>query len=280
MEFSLVFLGERNKKKILEEISSKIKLIYPAFQVIFLTNQNPKNEKLSSINRNLNYKTIVFDSLATNEDMFETLIQKEDLGTVILFKETAVNINFNDINRMIEQNSRGVMLVVSKQKKKENIFKKVFQPIKDFFARIFLGVRLFNGETDIILLDKILISTMTEMPGKSASLTKINGWAGVEPKYVSIDEQPKAKKTKFVLKDFYSVIIISALFLIFIVADIVLGVLKIKMPFILLFLLIIVQVADLALLLYILTKTLFRIKLGKMYARETNILNEIDNFDE
>ncbi len=280
MEFSLVFLGERNKKKILEEISSKIKLVYPNFQVIFLTNQNPKNEQLSTINKNLNYKTIVFDTFATNEEMFETIIQKEDVGTVILFKETAVNINFNDINRMIEQNSRGAMLVVSKQKKKENIFRKVFQPIKDFFARIFLGVRLFNGEADIILLDKILISTMTEMPGKSASLTKINGWAGVEPKYVTIDEQPKVLKNKIVLKDFVPVIAISSLFLLFIVADIVLGVLKVKIPFIWLFLFIIVQVALLAFLLYTLTKTLFRIKLGKMYAREINILDEIDNFDE
>jgi hypothetical protein len=280
LEFSLVFLGERNKKKILEEISSKIKLVYPNFQVIFLTNQNPKNEQLSTINKNLNYKTIVFDTFATNEEMFETIIQKEDVGTVILFKETAVNINFNDINRMIEQNSRGAMLVVSKQKKKENIFRKVFQPIKDFFARIFLGVRLFNGEADIILLDKILISTMTEMPGKSASLTKINGWAGVEPKYVTIDEQPKVLKNKIVLKDFVPVIAISSLFLLFIVADIVLGVLKVKIPFIWLFLFIIVQVALLAFLLYTLTKTLFRIKLGKMYAREINILDEIDNFDE
>ncbi len=280
MEFSLVFLGERNKKKILEEISSKIKLVYPNFQVIFLTNQNPKNEQLPTINKNLNYKTIVFDTFATNEEMFETIIQKEDVGTVILFKETAVNINFNDINRMIEQNSRGAMLVVSKQKKKENIFRKVFQPIKDFFARIFLGVRLFNGEADIILLDKILISTMTEMPGKSASLTKINGWAGVEPKYVTIDEQPKVLKNKIVLKDFVPVIAISSLFLLFIVADIVLGVLKVKIPFIWLFLFIIVQVALLAFLLYTLTKTLFRIKLGKMYAREINILDEIDNFDE
>jgi hypothetical protein len=280
LEFSLVFLGERNKKKILEEISSKIKLVYPNFQVIFLTNQNPKNEQLPTINKNLNYKTIVFDTFATNEEMFETIIQKEDVGTVILFKETAVNINFNDINRMIEQNSRGAMLVVSKQKKKENIFRKVFQPIKDFFARIFLGVRLFNGEADIILLDKILISTMTEMPGKSASLTKINGWAGVEPKYVTIDEQPKVLKNKIVLKDFVPVIAISSLFLLFIVADIVLGVLKVKIPFIWLFLFIIVQVALLAFLLYTLTKTLFRIKLGKMYAREINILDEIDNFDE
>lgn len=280
MEFSLVFLGERNRKKFLEEISSRLKLIYPAFQVIFLTNQNPKNEDLSHINKNLNYKTIVFDSISSHEEMFETLIQREDLGTVILFKENAININFNDINRMIEHNSRGVMLVVSKQKKKQNIFKNIFKPIKDFFARIFLGVRLFDGEADIILLDKILISTMIEMPGKSASLTKINGWAGVEPKYVSIDEQPKTKKNKVILKDFYSAIFVSVLFLIFIVADIVLGILKIKIPFIWLFLFIIVQVAVLAFLLYILTKTLFKIRFGKMYTNETNILNEIDNFDE
>src|SRR5574344_2052496 len=280
LEYSLVFLGERNKKKILEEIYSKLGLINPAYQVIFLTNKMSKNDNLSNINKHLNFKTIIFDSFATNEEMFETLIQKENLGTVILFKESAININFKEINKMIELNSKNSILVVSKQNKKENLFQKIYHYIKDFFAHLFLGIHLFDSEADIILLDKILISTMTEMPGKSATLTKVNGWIGIEPKYVTIDEQPK-EKIRFSIKSLIPVIIISSILLLLILGDILFSIFKTNIPFLVLFLYIIIQVAVLALLIYSLTRVLFKLKFGNIsYVHEANIINEIDNFDD
>lgn len=281
MEFySLVFLGERNKKKLLEEISSKLKLNTSSFQVIFLTNTTPKKDNFSNVNKYLNFKTFVFDNYATNEEMFETLVQRESLGSVILFKESAININFNDVNKMIEQNSRKTMLVVSKQNKSNNVFGKIFHYFKDFFAHLFLGVHLYDGEADIILLDKLLISIMNEIPGKSAALTKINGWSGVEPRYVKIDEQPKIK-LKFSIRLLVPVIIISFLLLTSIVGDILISVLNVSAPFLVMFLFILVQVALLILLFYTITKTLFRIKFGNIvYVQEANVIEIINNFDE
>jgi hypothetical protein len=72
MEYSFVFLGKRNRKKILEDISAKVKLLFPSYQIVFLTNNKPKTEKLSTINKNLNFKTIIFKETSTNDEMFET----------------------------------------------------------------------------------------------------------------------------------------------------------------------------------------------------------------
>lgn len=279
MEFSLVFLGNRDRKKFLEEISSKIKLIYSSYQVVFLTNKIP-DSKLLNINKYINFKTIIFGSSATNEEMFETFVQKTETQTIILFKENTRNINFNDINKMIDRNQKGDMLIVSKQSKKPNILMKIFKSVKDFFTRIFLGVRLFNGEGDIILLDKTLISTMKEMPGKSAVLTKINCWAGIEPKYITIAEQPK-QKIKYSTKDLLPIIIILSIFLLFIIIDIILGVLAVTIPFIWLFLLVVIQIVIFALVLYYFTKIMFNIQYGSMrYIPQARIINETDNFDE
>jgi hypothetical protein len=281
MEYSFVFLGKRNRKKILEDISAKVKLLFPSYQIVFLTNNKPKTEKLSTINKNLNFKTIIFKETSTNDEMFETFIKQQDIGNVILFKESAVNINFNYINKMIEYNRKGNLLIVSKQEKKESILNKIFKPIKNFLARIFLGVKLFDAEADIVLLDKVLVSTMNEIPGKSAGLTKINGWAGIEPKYVTIDKQFTKEKQKNNIRDFYPLIAISSLLILFVITDVLFGVLKIQMHFLLFFLFIIAQVSVLVLLLYSLTKIFFRLKFGKIsYTNEAEIVEEIDNFEE
>ncbi len=281
MEFySLVFLGERNKKKLLEEIASKLKLSTSSFQVIFLTNTTPKKDNFNNIDKYLKFKTFVFDNYATNEEMFETLVQRENLGSVILFKESAVNINFNDVNKIIEQNSHKNMLVVSKQNKSDNIFFKIFHYIKDFFTHLFLGIHLYDGEADIILLDKLLVSIMNEIPGKSAALTKINGWSGVEPKYVKIDEQPKIK-SKISIRLLTPVIVISLLLILSIVGDILISVLNVSIPFLALFFFILVQIALCILLCYTITKTLFKFKFGNIvYVQEANIREVINNFDE
>lgn len=278
LEYSLVFLGERNKKKILADISSNLKLAMASYQVIFLT-KTPSKEKLSEINTQLNFKTIVFDKQASNDEMVETLVQTESLGTLILFRENYVNINFKDINKMIELNSRGNMLVVSKQNKKENVVTKVFKVIKTFFVRLLLGVQLFDGEADIVLLDRVLASTMIEMRGRSAALTKVNGWSGITPKYVGIDEQPKTK-TKFPIKIFTPLIVISSIFMLLIITDIILSVLNVNIMFLGWFSLIAVQIGIFIMLIYSITKTCFRLKFGDIsHVNQANILNKIDNFD-
>lgn len=282
MEYNLVFVGNRDRNKIIEDISSNLRLITSSYQVIFLTNKKPI-DKINTTNKKINYKTIVFESSATNEEMFETYIQKEGKESIILFNETAINIDWTDILNMIKRHSNGNnLLIVSKQKDDENILKKIFFNIKNFFAKIFLGIKIFKGNAEIVLLDKLLVSTIKEMPGRSATLTKINGWSGIEPKYIDIQEQPKQNiKLKYKTKDFISVIISSSIFLLFIIADIILGVLHIPLSFILLFLFIVLHIGILALLLYFLTKTLFRINYGNLkYVSKAKIIDEIDNFDE
>lgn len=281
MEYSLVFLGERNRRKVLEEISSTLNIPFSSCQVVFLTNKTVKKEDFSKVNKNLNFKTLVFENFSTNESMFEYLIQQPSIGNVILFKESAVNINFKDVNRMIEQrNKKNSLLVVSKSNKKQSLWKKIFSYVKDFLAKIFLNIHFFESNADIMLFDRLLVATMQEMPGKSAALTKINAWAGITPVYIGTEEQP-TQKMNYSIKDFTSIIITATVFLGLIATDIVLGVLGIKLHFILLLLLIAAHIVVIIVLLYIITKKLFKIKFGDVgVTNEARVKNEFDNFDE
>lgn len=280
MVYSFVFLGERNRKKILEEITSKVNISSGSYQILFLTNKEPKQENLSNEFRHTNFKTIIFKESATNEQMFETLIHNENLGTVVLFKETIKEINFSNINRMLELNSRGAKVVVSKQNKNENIFSKVYEKIKHFFARIFLGVKLYPGEGDVILLDSVLTATLSEMNGKSALLTKVNGWVGVEPKSVVINAQPKQKK-QHNLKQFLFPGIWLLLFFGMILGNILFAVLNVKLPFLGMFAYIVVEIALFGVFLYTLSRTMFNYYYGNInYTIESEIVKIIDNLDE
>lgn len=281
MLYSFVFVGDRERKDVLKNLTSKINLSSSAYQVLFLTNKKQKNENLSDQFRHTNFKTIVFKENSTNEQMFETLIKsKENLGTIILFKETAKSINFLDVNRMIEQNQHGAKIVVSKQNKNQNFFNKIFSSVKSFFAKICLGLKLYPGEADIILIDTILVTTLSEMNGKTALLTKINGWAGVEPKVVTIDEQEniKNKNSKKVFTPCY---VWGGLFVGMVIGIILLVVLKANMPFLGWFAYVITQLAILGIFVYSLTKAMFKYKYGNLvYTPETEIVEIIDNLDE
>ena len=281
MEYSFVFLGERNRKKILEEMSSKLSLPTTSFQVVFLTNKKPSAESLSKTFSIINFKTIVFKETATSEQMFETLVHRENLGTVVLFKETATNINFADVNKMVEKNLKGAKVVVSKQIKNENWFSKTLSAIKTFFTKLFLGLKLYPGEGDIILLDTILTATLSEMDGRSALLTKVNGWAGVEPKTVSIAEQTKEKKQSFSLTYFKAPLAWSGLLLLLIVGNILFSVLNVNLPFLALFAYIVVEVAVFGLLIYSLSRSMFNLKYGKVsYVLQSEIVEIIDYLED
>lgn len=280
MKYSLVFLGDRNRKKILEDISSNLTLPFSAYQVVFLSNSDFKKENLSNINGHLNFKTLIYEKFSSSESMFESFIQNQNTGNIILFKESAMNLNFRDVNRMIAEQKKGSLLVVSKQNIKENWFVKTLKNIRNFLVKLFLNVSLFEDSADIILFDRLLIATMQEMPGKSAALSKVNAWTGISPKYISIDNQPK-QKTSYRFKDFISVLILSIFFVGLLTTDIVLGVLKIKTPFILIIGIVALHLLTLISLTYIITKKLFLIKFGNLgVVPEANLLYEIDNFDE
>ncbi len=281
MVYSFVFLGERNKHKILEEFSSKIRLSTTSYQVIFLSNKPQKPEKLSETFRRINFKTIIFKESAESEEMFETLIHSENLGTVILFKESAENINFNDVNKMLEQNSRGAKIVISKQNKSTNWFFKTWQTIRNFFVKIFLGFNLYPGEADIVLMDNILVSTLSEMIGKSAVLTKVNAWSGVEPKVVTIDAQPQKPKENLNIRTFSYVLFWECVLLGMIVGNVLFAVLNVAVPFLAMFAYIVVEVGVFGLFMYTLTRALFKVYFGKVgLVTETEIVNIINNFDE
>lgn len=280
MIYSFVFLGERNRKKILEELTKKISLSSAAYQVLFLTNKKSENERLSNSFPYVNFRTIVFNETATNEQMFETLVQKESLGNVVLFKETAKTINFDDVNRMIEQAQNGAKVVISKQLKNDNFFSRAWEAVKNFFTRIFIGLKLYPGEADIILLDNVLVETLSQLDGKSALLTNVNGWAGVNPKVVSISNQEKSKKP-FKIKRFLMPIIWAVLFLGMIVGNILFAVLGVSLPFIGMFSYIIGEVALFGLFLYSLTRSMFSARFGQIaYTLQAEIVEVIDNFDE
>lgn len=280
MVYSFVFLGERNREKILSELTKKISLPTSSYQVIFLTNKKQENERLSNHFPYINFKTIIFNKTATPEQMFETLISTESLGNVVLFKESAKNINFDDVNRMIEKAQNGAQIVVSKQLKSDNFLTKAFEAIKNFFTRIFIGLKLYPGEADIILLNNVLCETLAQLDGKSALLTKVNGWAGVDPKVVSISNQEKEKKPipfkKIVFPLFW-----ATLFLGMIVGNILFAVLGVGLPFIGMFSYIVGEVAIFGLFLYSLTRTLFNNRFGQIaYTLKAQILDVVDNFDE
>ena len=279
MVYSFIFVGERNRGKILEEIASKISLSTSSYQVLFLNNKNFKNEDLSH-HSHINFRKIVFRESATSDEMFETLLQSENLGTVVLFKESATNINFSDVKRMIEQNRNGHKIVVSKQNKHENIFMRALAQVKKFLIRIFLGMKLYPGEADIILIDQILVATMSEMNGKSGLLTKVNGWAGIDPKTVTIDEQKKVEK-HFSIKNFLFPIIYEWLFILMLIGNVLFSVLNVKLPFLGLFSYILAEIALFGMFIYTLSKAMFRQEFGNIsYTLTNEVVSEIDNFEE
>lgn len=280
MIYSFVFLGERNREKILEELTKKISLSSAAYQVLFLTNKKPQNSRLSNSFPYTNFRTIVFNETASNEQMFETLVQRESLGNVVLFKETAKTINFDDVNRMIEQAQNGAKVIVSKQLKNDNFFSRAWEAVKNFFTRIFIGLKLYPGEADIILLDNVLVETLSQLDGKSALLTNVNGWAGINPKVVSISNQEKSKKS-FKFKKFLMPIIWAALLLGMIAGNVLFAVLGVSLPFIGMFSYIIGEVALFGLFLYSLTRSMFSVRFGQIaYTLQAEIVEVIDNFDE
>ena len=280
MVYSFVFLGERNRRKILEELTSKVGLPSPAYQVVFLTNKKVEKENLSNEFRHTNFKTIVYKESSTPEQMFETLVHSENLGTVVLFKESARDINFSDVDRMIEKNSRGAKVVVSRQNKSENWLTKSWETIKSFFTKVFFGLKLYPGEADIILLDSILVSTLSEMTGKSALLSKVNGWAGVEPKIVTIplQEQIVQKKSK---RCFLFPCVWAGFFLAMLVGLILFVTLDVNLAFLGWFSYVVGMVAFLGLCVYTLSRALFNYHFGEIsFTTQAEVVQIIDNFDE
>ena len=280
MVYSFVFLGERNRRKILEELTSKVGLPSPAYQVVFLTNKKVEKENLSNEFRHTNFKTIVFKESSTPEQMFESLVHSENLGTVVLFKESAKNINFSDVDRMIEKNSRGAKVVVSRQNKSENWLTKSWETIKSFFTKIFFGLKLYPGEADIILLDSILVSTLSEMTGKSALLSKVNGWAGVEPKTVTIPLQEKTKQKKS-KRCFLFPSVWAGIFVAMLVGLILFVTLNVNLTFLGWFSYVVGMVAFFGISVYTFSRALFNYHFGEIsFTTQAEAIQIIDNFDE
>ena len=280
MVYSFVFLGERNRRKILEELTTKVGLPSPSYQVVFLTNKNVEKENLSNEFRHTNFKTIVYKESSTPEQMFESLVHSENLGTVVLFKESAKNINFSDVDRMIEKNSRGAKVVVSRQNKSENWLTKSWETIKSFFTKIFFGLKLYPGEADIILLDSILVSTLSEMTGKSALLSKVNGWAGVEPKTVTIPLQEKTKQKKS-KRCFLFPSVWAGLFVAMLVGLILFVTLNVNLTFLGWFSYVVGMVAFFGISVYTFSRALFNYHFGEIsFTTQAEAVQIIDNFDE
>lgn len=280
MVYSFVFLGERNRRKVLEDLTSRIGLPSPSYQVVFLTNKNVEKENLSNEFRHTNFKTIVYKESSTPEQMFESLVHSENLGTVVLFKESAKNINFSDVDRMIEKNSRGAKVVVSRQNKSENWLTKSWETIKSFFTKIFFGLKLYPGEADIILLDSILVSTLSEMTGKSALLSKVNGWAGVEPKTVTIPLQEKTKQKKS-KRCFLFPSVWAGIFVAMLVGLILFVTLNVNLTFLGWFSYIVGMVAFFGISVYTFSRALFNYHFGEIsFTTQAEAVQIIDNFDE
>lgn len=280
MVYSFVFLGERNRRKVLEELTSKVGLPSPSYQVVFLTNKNVEKENLSNEFRHTNFKTIVYKESSTPEQMFESLVHSENLGTVVLFKESAKNINFSDVDRMIEKNSRGAKVVVSRQNKSENWLTKSWETIKSFFTKIFFGLKLYPGEADIILLDSILVSTLSEMTGKSALLSKVNGWAGVEPKIVTIPLQEKTKQKKS-KRCFLFPSVWAGIFVAMLVGLILFVTLNVNLTFLGWFSYVVGMVAFFGISVYTFSRALFNYHFGEIsFTTQAEAVQIIDNFDE
>ncbi len=280
MLYSFVFLGERNRRKVLEDLTSRIGLPSPSYQVVFLTNKNVEKENLSNEFRHTNFKTIVYKESSTPEQMFESLVHSENLGTVVLFKESAKNINFSDVDRMIEKNSRGAKVVVSRQNKSENWLTKSWETIKSFFTKIFFGLKLYPGEADIILLDSILVSTLSEMTGKSALLSKVNGWAGIEPKTVTIPLQEKTKQKKS-RRCFLFPSVWAGLFVAMLVGLILFVTLNVNLTFLGWFSYVVGMVAFFGISVYTFSRALFNYHFGEIsFTTQAEAVQIIDNFDE
>lgn len=277
MKYSFVFVGERDEKQTVNNLISKINLPHAAIQVIFLTT---KNNVETFENCPVRVRTIVFKQTASSKQMFETLVQNESLGTVVLFKEGVEVKDFSDVQRMIGLCQGGEKLVVSNRIKQENVFLKALNKIKSFFVKLCLGVKTFRGEADVILLDNVLVETLSQLEGKSAYLTSVNGWAGVEEKNVTVDVEQK-QKSKLPLRNLTYPLICAGILLLMIVGNILFSVLNVSLPFLAIFAYIAVEVAIFCFFIYLLTKMLFFAKYGNIaYTLKSDVLFTYDNFNE
>ncbi len=277
MFYSLVFTINGNINEILEKIYSEIVLSPNQYQVVFLTNKEISKVALNS--NKINYKIFTFEENATKEEMFESFIQTENLNNIILFKNPLKNFDFKAINKMIQSNQDGQYLIISKQEKQQNLIIKYLQKFKNFFIKLFFGIKLYPGEADIILLDSVLVSTLKEMKGKSNILTKANGWIGIEPKVIQIEKQNN-QKSYFNVKNYILPICITFFFLCLITGNILFSVFNVQLPFLAYFSYLIFEILILGLIIYTTLKSNLICTLGNLKnVNPAKIIDIYDNFD-
>lgn len=278
MNLSLIFVGKRNYKKILEDIENNLVLDSSDFNVYFLTNEDFNHAELDT---KIDYKILRFDQYSTENEMLEYVFQNIKLGNVLLFKESYQNFNVEEANKMlISLTKKEHDLIITKQQKDENFFTKALFKIKKFVIKLFTGNNIYDGEADIMFLSTLSTSIIKQTPKKSAIYIKMNAWTGITPHIVKISSQDKIKKkTNFAKSTIVSLSALCSLLLLMIVGNILFSVLKIKLPFIAMLSYILVEVALLGFICFVLLKMLVHKEYGKInFINEGILVQTITNF--
>lgn len=280
MKTTFVFTGKRNYKKVLEGFKSKVNLSTYDYNIIFLDNAlQPGSEELENLFPDISHKIMIFDSYSTENEMIEYLFQNENLNDVIIVKNSYTNINFEDFNNIIKEANKGRDIVVTKQNKQTNFFKKCWSAIKKFVVKFLFGFKMYNCEADIVYLSPLAVSIVKQSPKRSAMFTKMNTWAGIEAHEVLSIEQPKQKSQSKLSKNYIiSLTAASVVFLGMIVGNVLFEIFNFHLPFLAKLSYILVEVLIFGFIAFYGLKALFLKKYGKLnFINEAILTQTIDN---
>lgn len=278
MKTTFVFVGDRNFKKILKGFEEKIILDNDEYDIFFLTKQTAQ-ESLKEEHSNASFKVLSFDKYSTENEMIEYLFQNENLNKTILIKSSYVNINFEDLNRLVKESFKTKQVIISKQNSQKNFISKIWNNVKKFFIKLLFGFRTYSGEADLMYLSPLAVSIIKSSPKRSCMFTNMNTWSGIDVHEISIAEQPKQKNNEKIPKGLItSIIVSSALLLGMIVGNVLFAILNVNILFLAYLAYILVELVLFGYILFFTIKLAFSRKYGKLNFINEGILTQtIDN---
>lgn len=264
MNLTLLVVGERNIKKILQELEKEFILDCEDFNVVFLTNKI----KETNFETKISFQVLEFNNSSENE-MLEYAFSNLNLKNVLLFKESYTNFKINEVNKMLEKlTKKNFDLIVSKQNKKTNFLTKAIKIVSNFFIKLFVGCKAYNGEADFMFLSEFAVSIVKQSPNKSAKYLKLNNFSGISEENSPINVQQKIKKP-LCFKNFRTCIVLYSLLIILIAGNVCLSAFNVKISTIVNIIYILFDIAVFGLAFFSTIKFLIFNKYGKI-----NFINE------
>ena len=261
------------QRKIQNDIISLLETFCVNVQILFATEEG--NDGLTELeNRKENVRVVYFPRKTSEEDMIESLIDYVDGQTLCIVRDDNKPINVNLIKRCIVKQKEGYDIVMPKNNKKTNFFKKFFKKITNALVYKVFGFNLFEGNISIQCFGNNSINILKT--NRTGTLTKVNKWLGANIGYVddNVDNfRPKAKKLG---KLKLWTILYFMLFIVFLSSTIALPILF-SLPWLVVLLLIFGTLIGISLSLFNFLRFYIKYQVGELIANKVEIIKSGNN---